>query len=73
MNKKSIPGWTIYIDEISNGVFKVTLTDAYGRKAEIVDDATDETIERTISDAFEIEKQISKTGNYLFTSLQFRT
>ena len=67
MNKKSIPGWAINIDEISNGVFKVTLTDAYGRKAEIVDDATDETIERAIGDAFDIEKQISKKWNlFLF-------
>jgi hypothetical protein len=67
MNKKSIPGWTINIDEISNGVFKVTLTNAYGRKAEIVDNATDETIERAISDAFDIEKQISPNWNlFLF-------
>jgi len=45
---KSIPGWTINIDEISNGVFKVTLTDAYGRIAEITDVASDDTIDRTI-------------------------
>lgn len=63
MNKKSIPGWTINIDEISDGVFKVTLTDANGRKAEIVDNATDQTIERTISEAFDIEKQSSKNWN----------
>jgi hypothetical protein len=63
MNKKSIPGWTINIDEISDGVFKVTLTDANGRKVEIVDNATDQTIERTISDAFDIEKQSSKNWN----------
>ena len=44
MNKKSIPGWTINIDEISNGVFKVTLTDGYEQKAEILDNATDEKI-----------------------------
>lgn len=63
----SIPGWTIKIDEISNGVFKVTLTDSYGRKVEIIDDATDETIERAISDAFEIEKQISDNwSKYLY-------
>ena len=69
MNKKSIPGWTINIDEISNGVFRVTLTDAYGRKAEIVDNATDETIERAISDAFDIEKQISPNWNLLLFDL----
>lgn len=69
MNKKSIPGWAINIDEISNGVFKVTLTDAYGRKAENVDNATDETIERTIGDAFDIEKQISKNWNLFLYDL----
>lgn len=69
MNKKSIPGWTINIDEVSNGVFKVTLTDAYGRKAEIIDLATDETIERTISDAFDIEKQISLNWNLFLYDL----
>jgi hypothetical protein len=69
MNKKSIPGWTINIDEISNSVFKVTLTDAYGRKAEIIDNATDETIERTISDAFDIKKQVSKNWNLFLYDL----
>ena len=67
MNKNSIPGWTTKIDEISNGVFKVTLTDSCGRKAEIIDNATDETVERAISDAFDIEKQISQNWNlFLF-------
>jgi hypothetical protein len=69
MNKKSIPGWTIYIDEVSNGMFKVTLTDAYGRKAEIIDNATDETIERAIGDAFDIEKQISQNWNLFLYDL----
>ncbi len=69
MNKKSIPGWTINIDEISNGVFKVTLTDAYGRKAEIIDNATDETIERAISDAFDIENQTSQNWNLFLYDL----
>ena len=31
---KSIPVWTLNIEEISNGVLKLSLTDAYGRKAE---------------------------------------
>lgn len=69
MNKTSIPGWTINIDEISNGVFKVTLTDACGRKAEIIDNATDETIERAIGDAFDIEKQISQNWNLFLYDL----
>ena len=69
MNKKSIPGWTIYIDEISNDVFKITLTDAYGRKAEIIDNATDETIEKAIGYAFDIEKQISQNWNLFLYDL----
>ncbi|MEJ5054631.1 hypothetical protein [Sphingobacterium sp. MYb382] len=69
MNKKIIPGWTINIDEISNGVFKVMLTDAYGRKAEIIDDATEETIDKAIGYAFEIEKQISQNWNLFLYEL----
>jgi hypothetical protein len=69
MKKKSIPGWTIDIEEVSNGVFKVTLTDVDGRKTETVDNAADETIERTIGDAFEIEKQVSKNWNLFLYDL----
>ena len=69
MNKRPIPGWAINIDEISNGVFKVTLTDDYGRKTEIIDNATDETIERAIADAFDIEKQISQNWNLFLYDL----
>ena len=60
---KSLPGWTTKIDEISNGVFKVTLTDTFGRVAEVIDNASDETINKAYSDAFEIEKQASKNWN----------
>ncbi len=69
MNKKSIPGWTISIDEISNGVFKVALADGYGRKAEIINNATNETIENAIGDAFDIEKQISLNWNLFLYDL----
>lgn len=41
-----MPNWTIYIDEISNGVFKVKLTDSFGRKAKVVDNADDQTINK---------------------------
>ena len=65
--KNNIPGWTICIDEISNGVFKVTLTDNFGRKAEIVDVAAETTIDKAKDYAFNIEKKISKKWNkFLF-------
>ncbi|MCB9261332.1 MAG: hypothetical protein H6607_02995 [Flavobacteriales bacterium] len=67
MNTKSLPGWTTKIDEISNGVFKVTLTDKFGRKAELVDNATDNTIDKAISYAFDIERKVSSNWNkFLF-------
>lgn len=67
MNTKSLPGWTTKIDEISNGVFKVTLTDKFGRKAEVVDNATEETIDKTLSYAFDIERKVSSNWNkFLF-------
>ena len=73
MDTKSLPGWTTKIDEISNGVFKVTLTDKFGRKAEEVDNATGETIDKTLSYAFDIERKISVNWNkFLFDFCSLR-
>ena len=58
-----LPNWNTKVEEVSNGVFKVTLTDQLGRKVETSDAATDETIEKAIADAFEIEKQATKNWN----------
>ena len=69
MIKKSIPNWTIDIDEISNGVFKVTLKDAFGSKVEITDNNLDLTIERATSDAFDIERKVSKNWNLFLYEL----
>lgn len=67
MKNKSLPGWTTKIDEISNGIFKITLTDKFGRKAEVIDNATDETIDKTLSYAFDIERKSSSNWNkFLF-------
>ena len=63
MKKDLLPGWTLEVDEISNGVFKVILKNALGHKAEIIDDVTDGTIEKAKSYAFDIERQISKNWN----------
>lgn len=65
--KNDIPGWTTCIEEISNGVFKVTLTDSFGRKAEVVDDASDATLDKAKDYAFDIERKVSKAWNkFLF-------
>lgn len=66
---KSLPGWTIKIEEISNGLFKVTLKDAFGHIAEVVGAATDSTIEKAKSYAFDIEQQISKNWNLFLYNL----
>jgi len=58
-----LPGWDTKINEISNGVFKVMLTDKFGRTAEVVDGATEETIDKAIEYAFDIQKQITKNWN----------
>jgi hypothetical protein len=65
--KNNIPGWTIHIDEISNGIFKVTLTDGSGRNAEVVDEASEATINKAKEYAFDIERKVSKQWNkFLF-------
>lgn len=58
-----LPNWTTNVEEVSNGVFKVTLIDKFGRKAETIDDAIEDTIKRTIADAFELERQVTKNWN----------
>ena len=67
MNENLLPGWTTTIEEISNGVFRVMLTDEFGRKAEAVDSATEETIDKALSYAFDIERNVSSNWNkFLF-------
>lgn len=66
---KYLPDWTIQIDEISNGVFKVTFKDSCGRLAEVTDGAIDKTIERAVGEAFDIERQTSKNWNLFLYDL----
>jgi uncharacterized protein YdiU (UPF0061 family) len=61
--RSDIPGWTLKVDEFSPGVFRVTLTDKNGRKAEVIDNATDKTISLAKDYAFDIERQLKKTWN----------
>lgn len=53
--QEDLPNWTTTIEEVSNGVFKVSLTDISGRKVEIIDSAQD-TLLKAVSKAFEIQK-----------------
>jgi hypothetical protein len=72
--RNDLPGWKTIIDEISNGVFKVTLVDNDGRKAEVIDIASNETIDKAVGFAFDIEKQVTKNWNkflYDFCLLRF--
>jgi hypothetical protein len=73
MITKLIPGWSINFDEISNGVFKISLNDQFGHKTEIIDTVNDETIEKLISYAFDIEKQISKNWNLFLYKMVLQT
>ena len=64
---KLITGWTANIEEVSNGVLRVILTDEFGHKTEVLGNVTDETIEKAVGYAFDIEKQISRNWNlFLF-------
>ena len=61
--QNNIPGWTIKADEFSPGVFRVTLTDKDGRRAEVVDNATDAAIDLAKDYAFDIEKKLKRPWN----------
>jgi hypothetical protein len=66
-SKVLLPGWTFKVDEFSPGAYRVTLTDGDGRKAEIVDDYNDATLDKCIGYAFDIERQVTKNWNkFLF-------
>ena len=60
---KSLPGWTTKIDEVSNGVFIVTITDSFGRIVEVTNDTIEDAIRKVYQDVFEIEKQVSNNWN----------
>ncbi|QXV67172.1 hypothetical protein FPZ42_01225 [Mucilaginibacter achroorhodeus] len=55
---KSLPGWNLNFDEVSNGCFKFVLTNQYGNKAEVIG-SFDESLKRAKEFAFDIQKQLS--------------
>jgi hypothetical protein len=62
-NKELVNNWTLRFDEISNNVYKVQLTDNFGRQAGTTDHDLYRAIETCISYAFDIEKQLNNTLN----------
>ena len=62
-NKEILPGWILNVDEFSPGGYRVTLTDVDGRKAEIVDDYNELTLDKCMGYAFDIERQTKRSWN----------
>lgn len=62
-----LPNWTLHFDEVTNNVYKVVLTDGFGRQAATSDHDLDRAIKTCEGYAFDIEKQISKDwSRFLF-------
>lgn len=71
--KDKLPNWTFKVDESSPGAYRITLTDEDGRKAEIVDDYNDLTLDKCIGYAFDIERQTERNWNkFLFDFANLR-
>jgi len=62
-NTEILPGWTLTFDEVSNNVYKVNLTDKWGRQGGTTDSNLDKAIVTCEYYAFDIERQISKNWN----------
>jgi hypothetical protein len=64
---QALPGWTLNFDEISNNVYKVVLTDSFGRQAATTDYDLERAVKTCEGYAFDIERQISKDwSRFLF-------
>ena len=62
-----LPNWKLHFEEVSNNVYQVELTDAFGRQSSTTDDDLEKAITACEAYAFDIEKQISKNwGRFLF-------
>lgn len=62
-NGEILPSRTLTFDEVSNNVYKLTLTDNFGRQAETTDTNLENAITTVETYAFDIEKQASKNWN----------
>ncbi len=66
-NKELLAGWKLTFNEVSNNVYKVTLTDAVGRIAETTDSILEKAIATVENYAFDIQKKLSGSWNkFLF-------
>jgi hypothetical protein len=62
-----LPGWTMTISEVSNGVYRVLVRDRQGRSVELTDADLELATAKAQGDAFLIEKQISSNwSRFLF-------
>jgi hypothetical protein len=62
-----LPNWTLRFDEVSNNVYKVVLTDGFGRQSSTTDHDLHRAVKTCEGYAFDIEKQISKNwSRFLF-------
>ena len=58
-----LAGWTLSFDEVSNNIYKVKLTDKFGRETETTDSDLEKALTKVENYAFDIERQISKGWN----------
>ena len=62
-NSELVDKWTLRFDEVSNNVYKVELTDNFGRKSGTTDHDLERAIETCLSYAFDIERQLNNPLN----------
>ncbi len=62
-NSKIIDGWNFHFEEVSNNVYKVELTDNFGRQASTTDHDLEKAIETCLSYSFDIERQLNNSLN----------
>jgi hypothetical protein len=62
-----LPNWILHFDEVSNNVFKIVLTDGFGRQAATTDHDLYRGVKTCEGYAFDIERQVSKDwSRFLF-------
>jgi hypothetical protein len=71
-NSKTIDGWTLHFEEVSNNVYKVELIDNFGRQASTTDHDLEKAIQTCLSYSFDIERQLNNSLNkFTFDTFKF--